>query len=145
VKLDLWLRGGFETFAGWGLADLRRRARHAPAAILGEIAEQRVHRREMRRVDHRAAFAPNAYEARHPQPIEMKGERIGRNAKRHRNLPGLHPLRPRLHQQAERIETTFLRKGGKRRNGIIYFHISTNIEIYNLRQVTTCISELLGF
>src|SRR5580704_19639077 len=66
----------------------RTGVRHALAAVLGEVAEQRVHGLEPRRIDHRAARAPHRHQARRPEAVEMKCESIGRQAERGRDLTG---------------------------------------------------------
>jgi len=59
----------------------------------------------------------------------MKGECVGRELQRARDLARRQALRPGLHQQAEHVEPIILRECGKGRDSVFCFHISTNIEI----------------
>jgi hypothetical protein len=49
-------------------------------------------------------------------------------------MSGRQTLRPRLHEQTERVETTLLREGGEGRNGFVLFHISMHIEVLDAGQ-----------
>ena len=107
-----------------------RTFRRAAAAVLGEIAEQRVHGVEARGVDHRAALAAHGDKAGLPQPVEMKRQRVGRRA---RAVP-----RPRRPACPRGPACTSSRKASSRLScasaasaamASDLFHISTNIEI----------------
>ena len=64
----------------------------------------------------------------------MKGQRVGREIKRVGNVAGGHPVGARLDQQPEDIETVVLRKGGESNHSIMFFHNSTNIELFRKKQ-----------
>src|SRR6516165_8961680 len=100
------------------------------AAVFSEIAEQRIHRFEARRVDHRTAVPAHAHQARHAQAVEMKGERIGRELENAGDLACGHSFRSGLHQQPEYVETIILGERSKSCDGIRLFHNSTNIELF---------------
>ena len=104
------LTRGF-AFAGWC-------AWSTAAAIVGEISDQRVHRLEPGRIDHRAALAAHRDDAGDPQPVEMKGQRVGRETKRFGDGARSHTLEAGLHQQAEHVEAVVLGEGGQGRDGI---------------------------
>ena len=91
----------------------RRTCAGALAAVFGEIGEQRIHGLEARRIDHRAALAPDGDEARRAQPVKMEGEGVGRETERARHLPGGQPLRSRLHQQPKHVEPVVLGQRGE--------------------------------
>ncbi len=110
------------------------RLRHATAAVIGEKRDERVHGVELRRVDHRAAFPPHRDQPTQPQPVEMKRERVRREAEFLRDAAGRHAVRPRLDQQAEHVEPIVLGQRSQSRHRVRLFHISTNIEISALRQ-----------
>ena len=89
-------------------ADSGRRAGHAAAAVFGEKAEQRIHRVELRGVDHRSSFASYGDEAGHPQTIEVEGQSVGREIERLGDRTCRHPLGAGLDQQAENVEAIIL-------------------------------------
>ena len=60
----------------------------------------------------------------------MKGQRVRCEIKRRGDCAGLDAFRSRLNEQAENVETIILSESGQRRNGILFFHISTNIEMF---------------
>ena len=84
----------------------------------------------MRGVDHRATVAAYCDETGLSESVEVKCECVWCNTKFCRNLTGGHAARPRLNQHAVDIETVFLREGGERHDGLFYFHLSTNMEMY---------------
>ena len=84
----------------------------------------------MRGVNHRTAVAPHGDEAGRAQPVEMKGQRVRCEIKRRGDCAGWHAFRPRLNEQAENVETIILGESGQRRDGIMFFHISTNMEMF---------------
>ena len=65
----------------------------------------------------------------------MKGQRIGRELKRVGDLAGSHPAGASLNQQSKDIEAVVLREGGQSGYGIMFFHNSTNIELFIEKQV----------
>jgi hypothetical protein len=108
--------------------------RKTPAAIIGEIADQRVHRFELGRIDHRAALAAHGDKTGGPQPIEMKGQRVRCEIERGCDRAGRHPLGSGLHQQAEHVEPIVLSERGQGCDDVWLFHISMIIEITSRRQ-----------
>jgi hypothetical protein len=108
----------------WGSAEFRLPA----AAILGQVGQQCVHGVEARGVDHRAAVAADRDERGLPQPVEMKRQRVGRQAEPRRHFPGRQALGSRLYQQPVGVEPVVLGERGQGRDGIDLFHISTIIE-----------------
>src|SRR4030081_394100 len=78
-----------------GLAGRRRCAflRSAATAVVSQKAEQRVHRLEARRVDHRPAFAADRDQAGLAQTIEVEGERIGGEVESGSDRAGRHAFR----------------------------------------------------
>ena len=64
----------------------------------------------------------------------MKGQRIGRQLKRFGDCAGGHPVRAGPNQQPEDVEAVVLREGCESSYGIMFFHISTNIEMYDRKQ-----------
>src|SRR4249920_3349180 len=68
--------GAPRALANLGFAEFRT----ALAAMIGEIRHECIHRRELRRIDHRAAVAARCDETRLAQSIKMKGQRIGRQS-----------------------------------------------------------------
>jgi hypothetical protein len=104
-------------------------SRCARAAVFGEEAEQRIHLFVLRGVNHRTAVAPHGNETGHAQPVEMKRQRVRCEIKRRGDCTGLHAFRPRLNEQAENVETIILGESSQRRDGILFFHISTNMEM----------------
>ena len=44
------------------------------------------------------------------QAVEMERQCVRRDPERHGNAPAGHPVRSRLHQQAEHVETVVLRE-----------------------------------
>ncbi len=101
----------------------------AAAAILGEVAEQRVHGLEARGVNHLAALAAHRHQSGAAQPVEMKCQGVRCEPKRNGDLAGRQALRSGLHEQAINVQPTLLGEGRERGNGICRFHISTNIEM----------------
>jgi hypothetical protein len=99
------------------------------AAILRQIAEQGIHRFVLRGVDHRATIAADGDQPGHAQPVEMKGQRVGRQVECLGHLPGGHAFRTGLHQQPKHSETIVLGERGQSRHGICLFHASTITEI----------------
>jgi len=61
----------------------------------------------------------------------MKGQRIGREAKRFRDLAGRHARRPACTRSRKHGEPVVLRKRGQRRHRCCLFHISTIIEQFD--------------
>jgi hypothetical protein len=59
----------------------------------------------------------------------MKCQCVGRELELARDCTGGKPLRSRLHQQTEYIETAILGERGQGRDGIGVFHISMVIEM----------------
>jgi hypothetical protein len=112
----------------------KRRALSATAAILSEIAEQRVHLLELGRVDHRTAFTAHGDKTRRPEPIEVKRQGVRSKVERGSHRPRRHPFRSGLHEQPEHIETIVLRKRRESPYRICLFHNSTIIEIMAARQ-----------
>jgi hypothetical protein len=99
------------------------------AAIFGEIGEQNIHRLEARRVDHRAALAPDRDEPRLSQAIEMKGQRIGGELQGYGHTSSGHASWARFHKEAKDIEPVVLRESGQSRQSFGLFHTSIDIEI----------------
>jgi hypothetical protein len=99
------------------------------AAIFGQVSEQSIHRFEACRVDHRATVAADRDESCLSQAIEMKGQRVGCDIERLGDLSRSHAFSTRLNQQAECIKTVFLRERSQSRHSILFFHISTYIEM----------------
>jgi hypothetical protein len=64
----------------------------------------------------------------------MEGQCIRREIEGGCDRPGWHAFRSRLDEQAKDIEPIVLSEGGQRRDGICFFHISTNIEIFRRGQ-----------
>jgi hypothetical protein len=102
--------------------------RRTAAAIFGQIVEQRIHRLESCRIDHRTALTLDPNKPGLPQPVEMKCERIWSQTKRVRNSTGGHSFWSGLNQQPEHVQSIVLRKGGQCCYGITLFHISADIE-----------------
>src|ERR1700693_176012 len=65
---------------------LGRAAFGARAAVLAEIGEERLHAVEPGGIDHRPTGPAHADEAGVAQPVEMKGEGVGREPERGRHL-----------------------------------------------------------
>src|SRR5215510_9486554 len=101
----------------------------ALAAILREVAEQRVHGVVARGVDHRPPFAPHGDEPGLAQAVEVERQRVRRQPDRVRHLSGGNAFRSRLHQQAVGFEAMLLRKRSERRDGVGFPHCSTIIEM----------------
>ena len=85
----------------------------ALAAVLGQVAEQRVHGLVAGRVDHRASLATHGDEAGVTQAVEMEGQGVGRELEGAGDPSRRHAVRPGLNQQAEHIEAIVLGKGGQ--------------------------------
>jgi hypothetical protein len=68
-------------------------------------------------------------DARDPQPVEVKRQRVGGKIERFCDRVGGHAIGAGLHQQAEDVEAVLLRKRGERGDGIYLFFISTDIEM----------------
>src|SRR5689334_8473287 len=80
----------------------RRRAtggRISPAAVLGEIADELVHRVEIRGVDDFAAAPLLRHEPRAMQALQVKGHRRRRHLETSRDRAGIEPIGPALHQE----------------------------------------------
>jgi len=58
----------------------------------------------------------------------MKCQRVRGEVEFFRHSASSHPVRSRLHQQAEYVETIVLGKSSQGSNSIRVFHIPTNIE-----------------
>jgi hypothetical protein len=125
----------FAAFAR-GLAFHGGSAWSAAATILGEEAEQGIHRVEPGGVDHRPTIAAYGDKPGGPQPIEVKSQGIRRKVERGRDGARRLALRSGLHQQAEYIEPIILGERSQGRDDICLFHISTNIETMGSRQAT---------
>src|ERR1700677_2480648 len=102
----------------------------ALATILSEEGNEAVHRLVTRRIDHGAAVAADGDQCGEAQPIEMKGKRVGGEAKLFGDLSRRQAFGPRLDQQTEDFQAVFMRKRGQGRHSNHRFHISTNIELY---------------
>jgi hypothetical protein len=115
------------------------------ATVLREEGNKAVHRLEASRVDHQATVATHADKSRHAQPIEVKGQRVGREPQPFSHMAGGYTLRAGLYQQSKDFQPIVLGKRRKRRDGICRFHISTNIEITIKRQASgTAIDDTLA-
>jgi hypothetical protein len=130
-------------FSGWNFGALARRlafdggrAWSAAAAIVGEIAEQGVHRFELRRVDHGATIAAHSDETSRSQPVKMKRKRVRCEIEGGGDRTGWHALGTGFNQQPEDIKAIILGESGQGRNDICLFHISTIIELISHRQLT---------
>jgi len=83
------------------------------AAVLGEKADQRVHRLVTRRINHRAAAAPHGDEASLSQPVEVERKSIRGQAERGGDFACRDPVGTGLHQQPIGVEAVFLRQRGQ--------------------------------
>src|SRR5215472_123880 len=82
------------------------------ATVLSEVAEQRIHRFEAGRIDHRAAVPAHGHQPRHAQAVEMKGESVRREFESAGDLTGGHSLGPGLHKQPEYVGAIILGECG---------------------------------
>jgi hypothetical protein len=80
-------------------------------------------------IDQRSAFSPDAYETGLAQPVKVESQRIWRNAERLGDFACCHSRRTGLHKQPEYIETVILCERSESRDGLRFFHTSTNIEV----------------
>ena len=103
--------------------------RFTAAAVLGQEAEQFVHRLEPRGIDHRATLATYRDKAREAQSVKMEGERIRREIESRRDGARRHAFRSSLNQKAENIEAVLLRESGQCGQNVLLLHTSTDIEM----------------
>jgi hypothetical protein len=101
----------------------------ALAAVLGQIIEQRVHRRKTGRIDHRPAVSPHRHKPRLSKAIKMKRQGVRGHIECLSDLSGRHAFWSCLDEQAEGVKPAVLRKRGQSRDGIFLSHTSTNIEM----------------
>lgn len=66
----------------------------------------------------------------------MKGQRVWRKVESGCDRAGWHALGSRLHKQAKHIQPIILCECGQGRDDFCFFHISTNIEMTEQRQVS---------
>jgi hypothetical protein len=104
-------------------------ARNAAAAVVREIAKQRVHGLELGRVDHRAAIPAHRDKAGGPQPVKMKRQGVRREIQSGCDGARGQAIGAGLYKQAENVKAIILGECGQSRYGIGLFHISMNIEI----------------
>ena len=99
------------------------RAGHAAAtAILGEIADQVVHRAVFGGVDQLAAQAPLGHQPGMQQLLQMKGQRGRRDAEPLGDRASRQPVGPGRHQQPEQRQPGILGKGAERRDRLVLVH-----------------------
>jgi hypothetical protein len=87
----------------------------ALATVLSKEGNKTVHRLVARRIDHGAPLAADGDQSGEAQPIKVKSERVGGEAKLLGDLSGGHAFRPRLHKKTKDFQAVF--------------HISTIIEV----------------
>jgi hypothetical protein len=104
------------------------------AAVVGEEAEERVHRVELGGVDHRPAVTAHGDKPSRPEAIKVKGQSIRGKVEGGSDGPRWHALGTGLHKEAEYIESTILSESGQGRDNFCLFHISTNMEVMVRRQ-----------
>lgn len=111
-----------------GLDDLA--TTETAAAILGQVAQQLVHRRVIGRVINEAPVLTRPRQPGHDQLFEVKAEpAIGLDPERLGDPPDRQALAPGPNQQAENLQTRGMRQSTQRGNGSLLFHISIIIEI----------------
>jgi hypothetical protein len=98
-------------------------------AILSQVSDQPIHRREIDRVDDSTPLPTRCEQAGMTELSEMKGQSRVRECQFLRDHSCPDPIWARLNKVSKNREPRFLSKTGKYGNGIIYFHISNNIEI----------------
>ena len=86
-----------------------------PAAILGQIAQQRIHGVVACDVNHRAAVAPHCHQPGLTQPIKMKGQVVRGEFERVSDRSSGHAFLSRFDKKAKDIKTIVLRKSGQSR------------------------------
>src|SRR4051812_44958916 len=86
-------------------------ARAAAATVLGEVADERVHIPEIRRIKDEASFLTASGKPRARQVREVEGERRRRKLQRFSNAAGGQSLGAGLDQQPVDREARFLRQG----------------------------------
>src|SRR4029078_10377633 len=127
-------RGLRATFGERGFDQLVADIRLGAAAILDQEGEQRAGAGHVHRIDDRAALFARSDERCAGENGEVRRERVGRHAKRPRDVARRHARRALTNEQAEDLESAFLRKRGKRLYGLMCFHISRSIEMCWSRQ-----------
>jgi hypothetical protein len=99
------------------------------AAVIGEEADQRVHRRVVGAIDDEAAFLPALRQTGAGQAGEVKRQRRRRQLELFADRTRRHSRRAGLHQQAEDGKPGFLREGRKGLKSLRRFHISRIVEM----------------
>jgi hypothetical protein len=129
----MFLSSGFAGSAG----DRYARAAVYCATVIGQEAEQTVHRRKIRRIENESPVLPRRDKLCVEKLFQMKRQRRGRDAQMLGDLACRQSAHALLNEAPEYIQASVLRESGECANCFCRFHISMIIEIIaKVKQLT---------